>query len=306
MNLNQLEYFITAAETLNFTKAAEMCFITQTAISQQIKALEENIGVQLFDRSSKHHIRLTAAGEVYLREARDIVRRSNDAARLARSTSEGVSGSICIGFISGLVNKNLSDIIRTYHITYPNVKIRFYRDNMSGLYQALDKGECDIIFNLTSTIGNSRPSDGHRYFQSFPLVAALPGGHRLCERSTISYSELEHENFIIMQPSDRPKDEAEEVLVTYERGGFIPNVVATEGDPETLLLMVASGIGISVLPEYIVSNLTLGRNINIVHITKPDGSPEMLDIEVCWSKSGLNPATERFFSNLEQYHTNEE
>jgi len=91
MNLNQLEYFISAAETLNFSKAAAKCFISQTAMTQQIKALEKTIGVPLFVRD-KHHVELTTPGRVYLGEARAIIERSNQALRLARLASEGLTG----------------------------------------------------------------------------------------------------------------------------------------------------------------------------------------------------------------------
>ena len=89
MNLNQLEYFISVAETLNFTKAAAKCFISQTAMTQQIRSLEKTVGVPLFIRD-KHHVELTAAGRVYLNEARIILHRSNEALRMAKLASEGL------------------------------------------------------------------------------------------------------------------------------------------------------------------------------------------------------------------------
>ena len=76
MNLNQLEYFITAAETLNFTRAAAKCYISQTAMTQQIRALEKTVGTALFLRDN-HHVELTAAGKVLLNEAHLILERSN-------------------------------------------------------------------------------------------------------------------------------------------------------------------------------------------------------------------------------------
>ena len=302
MNLNQLEYFIAVAETLNFTKAAERSFITQTAISQQIRSLEDTVGVKLLERD-KHHVRLTAAGETYLREARAIVEHSNDAIRLARSVSEGVSGSLCIGFIRGYVYEGIADLIRDYHTLYPNVNISFYRDNMNGLYSALESGRCDLIFNLAPSIGKDYPAGiSSKYVSSYPLVVAMPQGHRFSDRKSLKYPELEGEDFIIMQPSARPKDDAEEVLVAYERGGFIPNIVASEAEPETLLLMVSAGMGISVLPEYIVRNHTLGRSLKVVPIVRADESPEMLETDICWRSESVNPAAGRFFEMTEQMH----
>jgi len=298
MNLNQLVYFISVAETLNFTKAAEKNYISQTAISQQIHALEQTVGVPLLIRD-KHHVELTPAGEVYLSEAKMIIERSNDAIRLARTASVGLSGSITIGFISGSVNERFSQILHDFHTIYPNVSIRLYRDNMNGLSEALENGSCDVIINLAASIRHNKDAYQHRFISSHPLTAALPEGHRLSDRKAIKYSELNGENFIIMQPSGRPKDDAEEVLVAYERGGFIPNIVAAEREPEMLLLMVSAGLGISVLPEYIIKNQTLGRNIVVLPIIKEDGTPEMLDLEVCWRQDNLNPVTEKFLNTFQ-------
>ena len=88
MNLKQLEYFVSVAETLNFTRAARKCFISQTAMTQQIRALEESIGVLLFIRD-KHHVELTPAGRVFMYEAKAILSRSEEAVKLARSAAEG-------------------------------------------------------------------------------------------------------------------------------------------------------------------------------------------------------------------------
>ena len=87
MNLKQLEYFVSVAETLNFTKAAKKCFISQTAMTQQIRALEEGIGAALFIRD-KHHVELTPAGRVFMNEARVILARAEEAVKLARSAAE--------------------------------------------------------------------------------------------------------------------------------------------------------------------------------------------------------------------------
>lgn len=297
MNLNQLEYFISVAESLNFTKAAEKNYISQTAISQQIHALEQAVGVPLFIRD-KHHVELTPAGEVYLREAKAILERSNEAIRLARTASAGLSGNITIGMIRGCINENFAQLFRAFHSAYPNVSIHFIRDNMNGLKEALENDHCDIIFNLAASIGHSAVDYQHRFISSYALTAAVPEGHRLSDRKYIMYSELEGEKFIIMQPSGRPKDDAEEVLVAYERGGFIPEIVASEREPELLLLMVSAGIGISVLPEYVIRSHTLGRNIKVLPIIKPDGTPEMLDLEVCWKDSRINSAARRFLDTL--------
>lgn len=288
MNLNQLEYFVSAAEHLNFTKAANQCYISQTAMTQQIKALEKSVGVPLFIRD-KHHVELTASGKVYLKEARTILERSNEAIRLARVASDGAEGEITVGFISGFGASDCPDILRQFHNAYPNYKVRMYRDNLIGLVDALNKGECDVAFTLELSNEQAR-NVSHKYIRTYPLMAVLDSGHTLGSRSSLTYSDLRDEKFIIMQPSARAKDEMEETILIYKRGGFVPNIVAYEREPETALLEIIMGMGIGLMPEYIVRHHHNNPDLKIIPLEKNDGSPETLNFEIAWSEGNTNPA----------------
>lgn len=290
MNLNQLEYFVSAAENLNFTKAANQCFISQTAMTQQIQSLEKIIGVPLFLRD-KHHVELTVAGKVYLKEARMILEKSDSAMRLARMASEGTEGVINVGYISGFGDSDCADILKSFHSAYPNIDIRIYRDTLSGLVDSLDKGRCDVAF----TIALSQEQYGninHKYIKSYPLMAVMEAGHPLSGRMSLKYSDLIDEKFIIMQPSARSKEEMEETILIYERGGFVPNIVAVEKEPETIMLMISLGMGISIMPEYIVRHHHKNHNLKILPVEKNDGSSETLGFEVAWSDNNSNSAVE--------------
>lgn len=295
MNLNQLEYFVTVAELLNFTKAAEKCFISQTAMTQQIRSLEKSVGVPLFIRD-KHHVELTLAGHVYLNEARIILHRSDEAMRLARMAKEGVTGEITIGYISGYGQSDFSDILRKFRLTYPNIKVNLQRNNLSVLLGMLEKGECDLIIALSPKTRDRNIS--YQYMTSYPLMVALPEGHPLGTHEFLHYSDLETESFIMMQPKGRSKDQMEESVLIYERGGYIPHVVEVEGDQETLLLMVAAGMGISILPEYITRPYQNDKNLKFLPLIMEDGSADTLNLEVSWNSGNANPAVEQFLNIL--------
>ena len=288
MNLNQLEYFVTAAETLNFTRAAAKCYISQTAMTQQIRALEKTVGTALFLRDN-HHVELTAAGKVLLNEAHLILERSNEALRMARLASEGIAGEITIGFIRGYGQSDLFDTIRSFHRTYPNIKIRLMKENSSILMNALEKKECDVVFSIASKNVNPLIFE-HRYLKSYPVMGVLYADHPLSFRSFLTYGDLEKECFIMMQPSDRSRDQMEESMLIYERGGYLPNVAAVEGDQEKLLLMISAGMGISLLPEYITRIYQKNPHITILPVQKQDGTAETIDFEVYWLKENANPA----------------
>ncbi|MCQ2552729.1 MAG: LysR family transcriptional regulator [Clostridia bacterium] len=288
MNLNQLEYFVSVAETLNFTRAAERCFISQTAMSQQIKVLEETVGVPLLIRN-KHKVELTAAGKVYYNEARAILERSGNAIHLARTAAEGAEGSISIGYIRGYGQKDFARQLQKFRHANPNVKVSLTRDNMSPLIDQLENGNCDVIFTSSPHSWSKYPQLEHEIVGTYPLMVVVPSNHWLAGHSTIEYSELQEEKFIIMQPSGRPTDEMEESLMIYEKGGFVPNIVSLHQDPEEILFEVSIGLGISFMPEYMIRLHQNSSEFHIAQLVNADGAPEMHGLELVWKKGNTNP-----------------
>lgn len=290
MNLNQLEYFVCAAHHLNFTKAAKECYISQTAMTQQIQALERTLEVQLFIRD-KHHMELTTAGKVYLKEAKAILKRSDEAIRLARMASTGMDGELSVGFISGFGQSDCYELLRGFHEAFPNIKLKFLRNTMSGLMEYLQKGECDIAFTVQPH-QRAYENMNRQYIRSYPLYVAMSRNNPLAEKKEIECKELKDQSFIIMQPTARSRDEMEEMLWVYQRGGFLPQVVAVEKEPETIMLMAALEMGVSLLPEYIVRPYNRNEELAIVPVMKSDGTAETLNFEMVWSAENANPSVE--------------
>ena len=298
MNLNQLEYFVSVAELLNFTRAAEKHFISQTAITQQIHALEQTVGVPLLVRD-KHHVELTTAGRVYLDEARVILERSREALRLARLASEGIEGELTLGFISGYGHTDFSAPLRRFHQAYPGVRLHLLRNNMSVLMSMLEHGACDAALVVPPFLLDF-PTMSHQYLRSYPVMAVLSAGHPLAAREKLTYADLKGERFIMMQPSDRPKDQMEEALLVFKRGGFLPDVAAVEGEPETLLLMISAGMGISILPEYITRPYVRDSDLRILPLLTEEGTAETVDFEITWATENTNPALQQFLRMMEE------
>ncbi|MDO4976867.1 MAG: LysR family transcriptional regulator [Eubacteriales bacterium] len=296
MNLNQLEYFVAAAETLNFTRAASRCFISQTAMTQQIRALEKIVGAPLFIRD-KHHVELTISGKVFLKEAQFILERSNEALRMARLASEGESGELTIGYIRGYGQSDFAEILRSFTYTFPNIKLNLISGNSSDLLEHLEKKECDMVFSI-SPFRKDNLNFHRKYVRSYPVMGVLYTDHPLASRDHLTYEDLKEEDFIMMQPSNRPKDQMEESMLIYERGGYLPNVVRVEGNQESLILMIAAGMGISLLPEYITRPYIKSQFLRILPILKQDGSAETLDFDVIWRKEQDNPAVEQLVEML--------
>ena len=143
MNLRQLEYFVSVAETLSFTRTAEKFFISQTAVTQQIKTLEGNIDVKLFKRT-KRHVELTPAGSVFLSEAKAILNRTQDAIVKAQRAATGFTGNLNLGIVEGYDNPDLPEILRSFKAGYPNVSLSIVERDTSSLYSQLLDNTLDV------------------------------------------------------------------------------------------------------------------------------------------------------------------
>ena len=200
MNTNQLRYFVTAAECRSFTKAADQFYITQTAITQQIHALEDSLGVPLFDRSSRP-ISLTPAGSAFLSDARSILGRIDQAVNRIQEVSTGMVGTLRIGYTKGFERSNFSNSLRFFHNKYPNILVSCYRRNTDLLAAGLLKDEYDIIFTWDSTELVKNESIEYRLIERSPLMVAVYSNHPFSRRESLQRSELHGERLLFMTPS---------------------------------------------------------------------------------------------------------
>ena len=295
MNLNQLRYFVSVAEHGSFTKAAVNHYISQTAITQQIHALEENIGVALLNRSSRP-VSLTPAGKVFLKEAREILGRMDTALQHAREASTGLEGELHLGYTKGYEHSDLPRYLRTFHREYPNVLLSCYRRNTDELAVGLINGDYDVIFTWDST--NLRQEDAImlRPFEHVPLRVALYANHPLARRKSLSRRDLKQENILFMSPSGTGHSFGDDMYIRlYQQAGYQPNILLRSSDMESILMMVAAEQGISIVPEYSHAWNIGTENVVFVPLT---GEEEHEEILIAWRKHDDNPALRHFIEKL--------
>lgn len=285
MNLQQLEYFLAVAKFLNFTRAAEKYYISQTAITQQIKSLEEKLGVKLFNRS-KRHVELTPAGLVFIREAQAIIDKTKEAISKTQAAATGFSGNLNIGFIKGYEYSDFPQKIRDFRLNNKNISLLLERNDPIVLYENLEKNRHDIVINFDFNSQNY-PNFEKKLLAKIPLVAVLYKDHPLANRKTISRQELKYENFIMNKINYLKNDGSEKILDRYIELGFIPNVLYDSSDIETMLIMIGAEMGISVLPSYTSS--ILKNNDNLVFIPLED-EKEYVELFLFWKRENSNPA----------------
>ena len=295
MTLNQLKYFVAVAESRSFTKAAEQYFLAQTAITQQIQKLEMSLGVQLIDRKTRP-ISLTPMGQVFLREARSILRRMDGAIQRTREASSGITGTLRIGYTKGYEHSDLPVKMRRFHQSFPNVLVTCYRCDTDKLTAGLINGEYDLIFTWDSTNLIRDEAVDHRLQEKVQLVVALYGSHHLAKRTGLKRADLRDEVMLFMTPSSTGDTTADEFFIhLYQNAGYTPNILMRSNDVESILMMVAAEEGISILPVSCVRHLSEADNLVFVPL---EGEEEVEEIQAFWRRDNDSPSLRHFLEGL--------
>lgn len=244
IELRHLRYFIAVAEELHFGRAAERLRISQPPLSQQIQILEEQIGARLLARNNRN-VSLTQAGTLFLKESYQILAQVNSASEKAARLHRGESGELTIGFTSSApfisaVSKNL----RTFRQLHPQVHIKMQEVNTKQQIEPLLDGRLDL-----GVMRNTRLPDAlqYRLLLREPLVAVVHEEHPLAALPSIQYSSLAEQPFVFFA---REVGTAlyDEILTLLARAGITPYITQEVGEAMTIVGLVSSGLGVSILP----------------------------------------------------------
>lgn len=295
MNINQLRYFVAVAEHRSFTKAATQYYLSQTAVTLQVRALEEALGVQLLDRNSRP-VSLTPAGAVFLTEAKAILERMNTAVSRTKDASTGLVGTLRIGYTKGYERSDLSNKLRAFHREYPNILLTCFRCDTDQLAAGLLNGEYDVIFTWDSTNIRQEPQISSRLVEQARLVVALYGSHPFARRTALRREELKNETILYMTPSGTGSSFGDSrFMQMYQNAGYQPNILLRSNDVESILMMVAAEEGISILPAYCTDKLTNAENLLFIPLL---GEDETEDILAVWRKDDPSQALQHFLKRF--------
>lgn len=247
MELRHLRYFVAVAEELHFTRAAERLHIGQPPLSQQIQALETELGVQLFERS-KRWVRLTEAGRLFLDDARRILALASQAANTARRAQRGEVGELRIGFtLSTSFTPLFATVINRYRQQFPEVTLTLLEMATLRQIKALDQRALDLGFVRPPE--EAIPDTVHMTtLRRDALMVVLPAGHALAAKQQVAMAELEHASFV-MYPQDAGTGIQPQILRLCRAAGFVPRITQEAGEATTIIGLVAAGCGISILPS---------------------------------------------------------
>ena len=246
MDTRQLEYLVAVAEELNFTRAAERLFAAQSTVSAGIRALERELGAPLFDRDP-HGVRLTAAGEAVLREARgavDAVDRMRDAAR-----GDGeLRGAVRVGIFTNLSTIDLPSIMGEFHRRHPLVDLRLgpSPSGSTGLAEDVRQGRIDVAF---VGLPDRQPGLLERELAVSPFVALLAASHPLADRAEVSLTELADEQWVDARAGFGNRVTLDRELAAL---GIVRRVPTELSDLGEIPRFVAARLGVAALPALTV------------------------------------------------------
>lgn len=264
MNYNQLKYVVSLAECGSFSRAAKELFITQPSLSNQIKALEEEIGTPLFIRNH-HNIQLTEAGHDFLLHSRRILNEMENLQNMMMSYSSYSRGHLTIGIFSNGSYLGIMECIMTFQKLYPKIEISIIMDHSSNLIRLLMTQEIDIAI-LTSNEPVLKTND-FQYVQltEESLVAVVPCQHPFSNRSSLQLKELKNEKIILP-----PEGSHLYSLITsiFAGGESKPNICGQCSSTENCIQMVTCGFGISVTTASTAKKLK-NNTFNLIPILPP-------------------------------------
>ncbi|MDN3357263.1 LysR family transcriptional regulator [Actinomadura sp. DC4] len=246
MDIRQIEFFVAVAEELNFTRAAELMYVTQSGLSSSIRGLERELNTQLFDRTPRA-VALTPAGHAFLPRARRML---NDArAALRELADDAVEGTLRVGSeqcMGDLVD--LSDLIASFHAHFPNVSIRYEQLSSQAVLDRLLRGELDAAF--VAQAGEFVPPGSGRKLEAFEVARedfelVLAAGHPLASRDEIAWSDLEEHLFIDFDASWTGR---RIVDAAFAARRLVRRVAFTVNDMHMLMDLAQKGLGVALIP----------------------------------------------------------
>lgn len=245
MELRHIRYFIAVAEELHFGRAAESLGIAQPPLSQQIKQLEDELGVKLFYRTSRK-VGLTEAGSVFFREATAIIEQSRSMVDTVRSIAKGESGTLTVGFNESAIDSILPGIIMAIRRDHSGINLSLREMQTTEQLDALRRYRIDVgimrLFSHDLTGLQSKLLLREKY------IVAMSKEHRLTGGRTVNLSTLKDESLILFPAAMQPTLHGH-LMRCFQKAGGRPRIVQEAVTKHTTLSLVASGLGVALVPK---------------------------------------------------------
>ena len=246
MTLQQIMYFQRVARSGSFTKAARACFVSQTAISRQISALEEELHVTLLERDTAH-VKLTLAGEYFFQQVNELTARLEEVVTRTQTIAQEQQTHLTLGIPTILEQHAITGMLRRYHSLHPEVQLSTVAGSRQQLVSQLVDRKIDLLVAMDFDLPDLEGLDSI-ILQQVHATWLLPTGHPLAGAEKIAPQQLQGETLILTQ--EDPGGNTEELLRQYyNQLGLKGNPVLHTRTLEELFLLASAGVGIGLLPS---------------------------------------------------------
>lgn len=286
VDLQQMRYVVAIAELGSFTRAAERCFVVQSALSHQVARLEQELGARLFHRTSRQ-VRLTAAGEAFLPEARRCLDAAERArAEVAAATGE-IRGRLSVGVIPTVAAVDVPAALRIFHDRHPDVRVGLTMTSSDALVRRVSDGRLDLAFlglpvatEVTGVQGRVLATDRH--------VAVVAPDHRFAAAKRLRLARLAEEVFVDFPAGSPGREQTDQA---FDAAGITRDVAFEVADVHLMAALIRQRLGVALLPSSFVPGLTGLATIPV------EGAPVRAE-HLVWSRLGPTPAAAAFLEQL--------
>ncbi|MGK0254739.1 MAG: DNA-binding transcriptional LysR family regulator [Mariniflexile sp.] len=277
-----LRYFLAVAEDLHFRKAAERLYISQPGLSRQIKQMEEDLGVILFERNNRK-VNLTNVGQFLKSEITRNLKNLDQIINHAKLLQEGKDGNLTLGYVGSAMQKIIPELLVKFKNEHPNILFNLKEMDNQRQIESLFSHDIDIGFIRLKTvpIGLNIKSV---LKETFCIV--LPNDHPIDSTNFKSLSQFKDESFILFEPKFSPSY-YEKVMQIFEDSGFMPLVSHNTIHASSIFKLIESNFGISIVPKSL--QLQYYKNVKFIELDK---IPQRTTLSAVWDKNNTNPALE--------------
>lgn len=262
LELRQLLYFVEVAKHEHMTKASEQLHVAQSAISRQITNLEDELGVELFNRMGRN-LHLSKIGNLYLSQVKIALNELKKAENIVSEYANPEIGTVKIGFPTSLATNLLPTLISSFREKYPNINYEFVEGSNKELNENLLSGNLDLTFFSPLPI-KSNFIDTFTFFNE-KLKLVIPNNHHLAQKKQVNLVDLKNEKFIFFPETFSLFTD---ITSACESVGFQPEIIFQSADLHTINGLVEAGLGVAILPEIILADNN-PKDSHIIDITNP-------------------------------------
>ncbi len=284
LELRHYKYFLAVAKELHFRKAAEQLYISQPGLSRQIKHMEENLGIKLFERHNRK-VELTEAGLYLQKELTTNFKHLDDILNHAKLLNNGINGNLKLGYVGSAMQKLIPQLLLKFQDTNPNVLINLTELDNSRQIQALLNQEIDLGFVRMERVPKELEIHPAKE-ETFSLV--LPEDHKIDTSNFSDLSQFRDEHFILFDAS-YSESYYEKVMQIFDDSGFFPNISHSTVNASSIYRLVENNLGIAIVP----TSLKFGYDLKIKFIELTN-IPQRTTLKIVWKRNNTNPVLESF------------